>query len=67
MLTLYTWSPASSIPPDYVSGLTLNIATLLVIQNSWNMIGEINRYNEDLVFVVIELEMELAENRAEVS
>ena len=50
-----------------MSGLTLNIATLLVIQNSRNMIGEINRYNEDLVFVVIELEMELAENRAEVS
>lgn len=63
----YTWSHASSIPLDYVSRLTLNIATLLLIKDSWNMIGETNRYNEDLVFVVIELEMELAENRVEIS
>ncbi|KAF5704878.1 hypothetical protein FGLOB1_8297 [Fusarium globosum] len=61
----YAWSPAASIPLAYVSGLTLNIATLLIIQDSGNQIKETNRYNEDLVFAVNELEMELAENRAE--
>ncbi|KAF5964996.1 C6 transcription factor protein [Fusarium bulbicola] len=62
---IYAWSPAASIPLAYVSGLTLNIATLLIIQDSGNQIKESNRYNEDLVFAVNELEMELAENRAE--
>ncbi|EXK82481.1 hypothetical protein FOQG_13195 [Fusarium oxysporum f. sp. raphani 54005] len=61
----YAWSPAASIPLAYISGLTLNIATLLIIQDSGNQIKETNRYNEDLVFAVNELEMELAENRAE--
>ncbi|KAI1023814.1 hypothetical protein LB504_005084 [Fusarium proliferatum] len=61
----YAWSPAASIPLAYVSGLALNIATLLIIQDSGNQIKETNRYNEDLVFAVNELEMELAENRAE--
>ncbi|RKK93515.1 hypothetical protein BFJ71_g9593 [Fusarium oxysporum] len=44
----YAWSPAASIPLAYVSGLTLNIATLLIIQDSGNQIKETNRYNEDL-------------------
>ncbi|KAH6949074.1 hypothetical protein DER45DRAFT_545004 [Fusarium avenaceum] len=30
----YAWSPPASIPLAYVSGLTLNIATLLIIQDS---------------------------------
>ncbi|QGI87717.1 hypothetical protein CEK25_002673 [Fusarium fujikuroi] len=45
----YAWSPAASIPLAYVSGLTLNIATLLIIQDSGNQIKETNRYNEDLL------------------
>ncbi|EMT71584.1 hypothetical protein FOC4_g10010092 [Fusarium odoratissimum] len=44
----YAWSPAASIPLAYVSGLTLNIATLLIIQDSGNQIKETNRYNEGL-------------------
>ncbi|KAF9786526.1 hypothetical protein IL306_001959 [Fusarium sp. DS 682] len=60
----YAWSPAASIPLAYVSGLTLNITTLLIIQDSGNQIKETSRYSEDLVFAVNELETDLAETRA---
>lgn len=44
----YIWSPPASIPLAYVSGLALNIATLLIIKDSGNQIKETNRKNDDL-------------------
>ncbi|KAF4499917.1 hypothetical protein FAGAP_3918 [Fusarium agapanthi] len=60
----YAWSPAASIPLAYVSALALNVATLLIIQDSGNQIKETNRDFETLLITVKELEKELAENRA---
>ncbi|KAG5814132.1 hypothetical protein H9Q74_007923 [Fusarium xylarioides] len=58
----YAWSPAASIPLAYVSGLTLNIATLLIIQDSGNQIKETNRENRRLSFAVNQLKSELGQN-----
>lgn len=60
----YAWSPPASIPLAYVSGLTLNIATLLIIQDSGNQIKQTNRENAVLAVEVDDLEMELAGYRA---
>ncbi|CAH0027030.1 unnamed protein product [Clonostachys rhizophaga] len=56
----YVWSPPASIPLAYVSGLALNIATLLIIKDSGNQIKETNRANEQLEHEVSDLEKELA-------
>ncbi|CAI6100893.1 unnamed protein product [Clonostachys chloroleuca] len=56
----YVWSPPASIPLAYVSGLALNIATLLIIKDSGNQIKETNRVNEQLEGEVSDLEKELA-------
>ncbi|CAH0058267.1 unnamed protein product [Clonostachys solani] len=63
----YIWSPPASIPLAYVSGLALNLATLLIIKDSGNQIKETNRMNEhlegevdDLKGEVVGLETELA-------
>ncbi|KAM0549051.1 hypothetical protein ACHAPJ_009626 [Fusarium lateritium] len=52
----YAWSPRVSIPLAYASGLALNIATLLIIQDSGNQIRETN---EEVAY----LENILAERR----
>ncbi|CAG9991058.1 unnamed protein product [Clonostachys byssicola] len=44
----YVWSPPVSIPLAYVSGLALNIATLLIIKDSGNQIKETNITNDFL-------------------
>ncbi|VUC29195.1 unnamed protein product [Clonostachys rosea] len=60
----YIWSPPASIPLAYVSGLALNIATLLIIKDSGNQIKETNRMNDRLEGEVVDLERELAGYRA---
>ncbi|KAF5652140.1 hypothetical protein F25303_3614 [Fusarium sp. NRRL 25303] len=60
----YAWSPAASIPLAYVSALTLNMATLLIIQDSGNQIKEANMDFEMLLSSFKELKDELAEARA---
>ncbi|RBR24857.1 uncharacterized protein FIESC28_02347 [Fusarium coffeatum] len=55
----YAWSPPSSIPLAYVSGLTLNIATLLIIQDSGNQIKEGFEETGRLAAEVNDLEAEL--------
>lgn len=62
----YAWSPPASIPLAYVSGLTLNFATLLIIQDSGNQIKQTNRENAVLAVEVDDLEMELAGYRAQI-
>ncbi|KAL6405118.1 hypothetical protein AUP68_11962 [Ilyonectria robusta] len=48
----YAWSPPTSIPLPYVSGLTLNIATLLIIQELGSQIKQTNGENADLAVEV---------------
>ncbi|CAG1964718.1 unnamed protein product [Fusarium graminearum] len=61
----YAWSPPASIPLTYVSGLTLNIATLLIIQDSGNQIKEGYEKNLYLTSEVHDLEVELAAHRGQ--
>ncbi|RFN51782.1 hypothetical protein FIE12Z_3985 [Fusarium flagelliforme] len=61
----YAWSPPASIPLAYVSGLTLNIATLLIIQDSGNQIKEGYEKNRYLESEVHDLEVELAAHRGQ--
>ncbi|KAM0205044.1 hypothetical protein ACHAPQ_008842 [Fusarium lateritium] len=63
----YAWSPPASIPLAYVSGLTLNIATLLIIQDSGNQIKEGFVQNQFLESEVLDLEAELAIHRGTIS
>lgn len=59
----YAWSPPASIPLAYVSGLTLNIATLLIIQDSGNQIKEGFEENDRLAGEVNNLEAEVTRLR----
>jgi hypothetical protein len=59
----YAWSPPASIPLAYVSGLTLNIATLLIIQDSGNQIKEGFEETGRLAAEVNDLEAEVGRLR----
>ena len=61
----YAWSPPSSIPLAYVSGLTLNIATLLIIQDSGNQIKEGFEETGRLAAEVNDLEAEVGRLRGQ--
>lgn len=52
-------------PLAYLSGLTLNIATLLIIQDSGNQIKEGYHKNQSLESEVHDLEVELAAHRGQ--